>query len=294
MAVATHGHGGGRLRRAVLAALRATASQRVNMVAAGCAFYATLALFPTITMLISLYGLVFNPHNVQPQLAYLRNFMPPAAFSLISDRINTLVAAPARGLGLGFGISLAISLWSSSTGTKSILNALSLAYHERETRGFWRFQIVSLAMTLIAIIASVMAIGFLVAVPVVLAFLGATAYAKFLAGLISYGAMIAFLLMALALLYRFGPAQPLRERGTYAPGTAIAAVAWLAVSWAFGFYMGHFGAYSVTYGPLAAIIGLMMWFYFTSYAVLFGAEVNAALDREVRRDKRRERYESTR
>src|ERR1700742_1344989 len=112
------------VKKAVISAAQATASQRVSLVAAGCAFYATLALFPTMTMLISLYGLAYNPETVQPQLHYLRSFMPPAAFSLISDRIHDLVATPARGLGISFVISLLISLWSSSTGTKSVLNAL--------------------------------------------------------------------------------------------------------------------------------------------------------------------------
>src|SRR5271154_5551067 len=119
-----------------------------SLVAAGCAFYATLALFPTITMLISLYGLVYNPDTVQPQLHYLRSFMPPAAFSLISDRIHSLVATPAGGLGISFVISLLISLWSSSTGTKSVLNALTLAYDEVDTRGVIEFQLIALGMTL--------------------------------------------------------------------------------------------------------------------------------------------------
>src|SRR5271168_4805284 len=123
------------VKRSLVAAGYSTASQRVSLVAAGCAFYATLALFPTITMLISLYGLAYNPDTVQPQLHYLRSFMPPAAFSLISDRIHDLVATPARGLGISFVISLLISLWSSSTGTKSVLNALTLAYDEVDTRG---------------------------------------------------------------------------------------------------------------------------------------------------------------
>ena len=55
---------------------------------------------------------------------------------------------------------------------------------------------------------------------------------------------------------------------------------WLLGSWAFGLYVGNFAAYSATYGPLATLIGLMMWFYLTAYVVLFGAEVNAALDDE--------------
>src|ERR1700692_5035109 len=88
------------LKRSLMAAGYATASQRVSLGAAGCAFYATLALFPAITMLISLYGLVYNPDTVQPQLHYLRSFMPPAAVLLILDRIRSGVVSSGGGLGV--------------------------------------------------------------------------------------------------------------------------------------------------------------------------------------------------
>jgi membrane protein len=270
------------LKRALVHAGKATASQQISLVAAGCAFYATLALFPTITALISLYGLMFDPSTVQPQLHYLERFMPPAAFSLISDRIQSLVAAPARGLGIGFVISLMISLWSSSTGTKSVLNALTLAYNETETRGMIKFQLVSLGMTLVAVIGAALAISILVAIPLAIAFLGLSGYAKVLVALSSFAAMIAFVVIALGLLYRFGPSGT--GRVFYAPGAAMATVLWLLGSWAFGLYVGHFAAYNATYGPLATLIGLMMWFYLTAYIVLLGAEVNAALDSEWKKE----------
>jgi membrane protein len=269
------------VRRAFMAAGRATATQRVSLVAAGCAFYATLALFPTITMLISLYGLVYNPDTVQPQLHYLQTFMPPAAFSLISDRIQSLVAQPVRGLGLNFVLSLGLSLWSSSTGMKSILNALSLAYHEREQRGMIQFQLISLGMTLVAVIGTAMAVGVLVFIPVAVRLVDVPGDTQFYVAWLSSAAMLAFVVIALGLVYRFGPAGG--GRIFYAPGAWVATVAWLLVSWAFGFYVGHFAAYSVTYGPLSTLIGLMMWFYLSAYAVLFGAELNAALDREWRK-----------
>ncbi len=268
------------IRRALLSAGRATASQRVSLVAAGCAFYATLALFPAITMLISLYGLVYNPDTVQPQLQYLQSFMPPPAYALISDRINSIVAQPAKGLGLSFIISLLIAFWSSSTGTKSILNALSLAYHERETRSYLRFQIVAFSMTLVAMLGAALAIGFLVFVPIALAHFHVPMHFKFLASLIGPATMVLFLAASLGLLYRFGPAG--RGRIFYAPGAGVATILWLLASSAFGFYVGRFAAYSALYGPLATLIGLMMWFYLSAYVVLFGAELNAALDREWR------------
>jgi membrane protein len=266
------------MKRALVTAGVATSSQRVSLAAAGCAFYATLALFPAITMLISLYGLVYDPETVQPQLHYLRHFMPPAAFSLISERIQNLVSQPAQGLGISFLVSLVLSLWSSSSGTQSILNALSLAYGQVESRSFIRFQLVSLGMTLIAIIGTALAIGVLVLIPIAIARVGLSGYAQFLVALLSFAVMIVFVIGALGLLYRFGPAGT--GRIFYAPGASLATCIWLLASWAFGLYVGHFAAYSATYGPLSTLIGLMMWFYLSAYAVLFGAEMNAALDHE--------------
>lgn len=268
------------VRQAAVEAGRAIISQRVSLVAAGCAFYATLALFPAITMLISLYGLAFNPDTVQPQLAYLRQFMPPAAFQLISDRIQSLVSQPGKGLGLGLVISLLITLWSSSTGTKAVLNALTIAYRQRENRGIIRFQMLALGMTLMAIVGACIAIAVLVLLPVVITFIGLGGYARALANAAGFAALIAFVVVALGLLYRYGPAG--QGRVFFAPGAGVATFVWLLGSWAFALYVGHFAAYNAIYGPLATLIGLMMWFYLTAYAVLLGAELNAALDHEWR------------
>lgn len=267
-------------KRAMLAALRESSSQRVSLVAAGCAFYATLALFPSITMLISVYGLAFNPHSVQPQLHYLESFMPPDVYALISQRIESLVEQPAQGLGVSFAISLMVSLWSASTGTKSVLNALTLAYKQQETRGLIRFHLVALGMTFVAVLGAVLAIVALVLLPLILAHVWLPARLSFLVSGLCFLMMVGFVWCALGLLYRFGPAG--RGQIFYAPGAAIATLLWLVTSWGFGLYVGRFAAYSVTYGPLATIIGLMMWFYISAYVVLFGAEFNAALDQQWR------------
>jgi membrane protein len=274
-----------RVRQAAIEAGRALISQRVSLVAAGCAFYATLALFPAITMLISLYGLVFNPDTVQPQLHLLERFMPPAAFSLISDRVQSLVSQPSKGLGVGLIVSLVITLWSSSTGTKSVLNALTIAYRQRDDRGIIEFQLLALGMTLVAILGACIAIAVLVLIPVVITFVGLADDARVLVDIAGFGAMVGFVLVSLGLLYRYGPAGS--GRVFFAPGAAIATFVWLLGSWGFGLYVGHFAAYNALYGPLATLIGLMMWFYLTAYAVLLGAELNAALDHQWRLAARR-------
>jgi membrane protein len=101
-----------------------------------------------------------------------------------------------------------------------------------------------------------------------------------------FGAMVSFVVVSLGLLYRYGPAGA--GRIFFAPGAAVATFVWLLGSWGFGLYVGHFAAYDALYGPLATLIGLMMWFYLTAYAVLLGAELNAALDHQWRMSAKRQ------
>src|SRR5579872_2650526 len=75
-------------------------SDRIGLVAGGCAFWATLSLFPAITMLISLYGLLLDPQSVEPQLATLRGLLPSAAFNLIDERVRVLISHGGTTLGL--------------------------------------------------------------------------------------------------------------------------------------------------------------------------------------------------
>lgn len=256
-------------------------SGEMSLVSAGCAFYATLALFPAITTLISLYGLAFNPVTVEPQLQYLRHLMPPAAFELIGGRIQQLVSGGKASLGIGLVISLSFTLYSAASGTKSLIYALNVIHKRQETRGVVEFQLVALGMTLIAMIGAVIAIAVLVGLPLVLAFVGLGNAPANLAVAIGFALLFTFMSVALGLFYRYGPAFGHSLGHPVAPGALIAILLWLLLSYGFAVYVGRFAAYSQTYGPLATIIGLMMWFYLSAYAVLFGALFNAALDREA-------------
>jgi membrane protein len=259
-------------------------TDRVSLVAAGCAFYATLALFPTMSMIISIYGLLFDPTTVEPQLAALRDLLPPSAFTLISDRVHVLVSKPPGALTMSLLVSVSVALWSSATGTKSILGALNLAYEEREKRNFLRFQLTALGMTLGGMVAVTIGIALLVLLPAVLSFLGISEGAQFLARLASFCMLIVFVLLALSLLYRFGPSRRSASWHWVTPGALLATVLWLAASALFSYYVGHLASYDATYGPLGAVVGVMMWFYVTAFVVLVGAELNAELELQTVRD----------
>jgi membrane protein len=265
-------------RQVLLRTWRGVSSDRVALVAAGCAFWATLALFPAISMLISLYGLAFDPATVEPQLEVLRGLLPPAAFSLIADRVHTLVTHPRGSLGVSLLIGTGLALWSASAATKSMLSALNLAYEQQEQRGFFRFQVIGLLITLGTIVSAILAVALLVFLPAVIDFFGMDAHARVLLRVGSWGMLLVFVGLALSLLYRFGPSRR-RERWHWVTaGSLVATPLWLAASALLSVYVTHIASYDATYGPLGAVVGVMMWFWVSAYAVLLGAELNAALE----------------
>ena len=259
-------------------------SDRVSLVAAGCAFYGTLALFPAISMLVSIYGLAFDPVTVEPHLATLQDLLPPAAYDLIAQRVHMLVSNPPATLTVRLLVSTGVTLWSSATGTKSIIAALNLAYEERERRSFLRFQATAFAMTLLAFAGAVLGLGFLVALPPALDYLGYAAQSAALVRTASLLLLVGFVMCSLSLLYRFGPCRTAAGWQWITPGSMLATLLWVAASALFSFYVGHLATYDVTYGPLGAVVGVMMWFFVTVYVVLLGAELNAELELQTARD----------
>ncbi|CAH2600347.1 Ribonuclease BN [Rhodovastum atsumiense] len=259
-------------------------SDRVSLAAAGSAFFATLALFPALSMLISLYGLIFDPATVEPQLEVLRDLLPPAAFALIADRVHTLVSHGRAELGLSLLISTGVALWSATTGTKSLIAALNLAYEEEESRGFLEYQKTSLLITLCMVLGAILGLALLVALPATISFLGLDAHARGLARLGSTAVLVGFVLLALALLYRFGPSRQKARWHWVTPGSMLATALWLVASVLFSLYVVHLASYDATYGPLGAVVGVMMWFWVSAYAVLVGAELNAELELQTAED----------
>jgi membrane protein len=259
-------------------------SDRIGLVAAGCAFWATLALFPAISMLITIYGLLFNPGSVEPQLDVLERLLPPAAYTLIAQRVHELVSQSAHTLTIGLVVSAAITLWSASTGTKAMLSALNMAYEEEERRSFFMFQAEALLITLGGILAAVLALAILVGLPAIIDFIGLAAHIKSLIAIAGWVVMVVFVMISLALLYRFGPSRRAAKWHWITPGSVAATVLWLAASALFSIYVGRFASYNATYGPLAAVAGVMMWFWVSVYSVLLGAELNAELELQTARD----------
>lgn len=258
--------------------LRAATTDRISMTAAGCAFYATLALFPAISMLVSIYGLVLRPYTAERQLAVLSEILPGPAFTLIEARVHHLVHQTSHALSVSLLISFLLTFWSAATGSKSVLSAIDIAYEVRGRRGFMRFQAVGLGMTLVAVLCGILGMAVLLGLPAAIRFLGLSRHSALLihgAGMVM---LIGFFFGAIALLYRFGPSQPRPLYRRIKPGALLATMIWLIASEVLSWYVSRIGSFGAMYGPLGAAVGVMLWFYVSAYATLLGAELNARLE----------------
>jgi len=251
-------------------------SDRISLVAAGCAFYAMLALFPGLSLTISLYGLVFDPMTVEPQLAVLDEVLPEATHALVAQRIRELVQSSRPLLEWGAGISALVALWSASAGVRAMLGALNIAYEIDEGRGLLAYYGIALAMTIGAIVAVIVGIAGLVLLPVGLHILGIETGVALMVRGISLLVLLAAVFGSITVLLRYGPARRMRWREVL-PGTVLATVLWMVASVLFSFYVSYIASYDAMYGSLGTAVGLLMWFYVSVYVILLGAELNVAL-----------------
>lgn len=256
----------------------------VSVVAAGVAFYTLLAIVPALAAVVSIYGLVADPADVQAQLESVSHLLPQEAQGIISEQVQRIAASSGGALGLGAVAGLLLTLWSASKGMKTLITALNIVYDEQEQRGFIKLNLIALGLTLGAVVFLVVALGLIVALPAVLDSLGLGETLRSLVAWLRWPPLLLGVIVALALIYRYGPSRdPARWRWVNW-GAVAATVLWLAGSVAFSIYVRNFGSYNETYGSLGAVVILLMWFYLTAYVVLLGAEINAEMEHQTARD----------
>ena len=251
---------------------------RVFALAAGVAYYTLLALFPAIGVFVSLYGLIADVSTVQQNIDDLAFILPSGGLEIIGGQLQRIASQPPKSLGIAFFAGLAISLWSANAGVKAMFDALNVAYDEEERRGFIRLNAVSLLFTVCAIVFATLAIGVVVAVPIVLNLVGLGSVAGLLVWILRWPALYLVTILALTLVYRYGPGG--RREHWLNWGGIIAATIWLGGSMLFSWYVANFGNYGATYGSLGAVIGFLTWIWLSTVIFLIGAELNSEIERE--------------
>ncbi len=272
------------LRDVLLRVKDAIDADNLSLAAAGVAFYALLALFPGLAALVSIYGLLADPAQIGAELDALGGVVPAEVNGIIAGQLGAVAGSSDTALGLGMAFGLLMSVWSANKGMKAMLSALNIVYGEREERGLIKLNAVSLGMTFGATMTVVVALMTIVAVPIALEFIGLGALADMAVRLLRWPLIAAVVVFGLSVLYRFGPDRRSARWRWLSWGSVGATVLWAAGSAGFSYYVAQFGNYNETYGSMGAVIILLMWFYITAYIALVGAELNAELEHQTRRD----------
>jgi membrane protein len=242
----------------------------VSLLAAGIAFYAMLAIFPAIIALVTIYGMVADPAQVESQVGEFAKSLPAGADQLITEQLKNVVNAGQQSLSIGLALSLLAVLWSVSSGVQGLVKALNVVYDERETRGFVKLRGLSLLLTLGAIVVAVVALILITVFPGVVDNLELGQAGKLAASVVRW---VVLALLVLVARWRW-----------VSGGAVVALVLWLLGSIGFSWYVDNFGKYNQTYGALAAVIILLLWLYLSAFAVLLGAELDAETERQTARD----------
>jgi membrane protein len=263
--------------------------------AAALTYYGLLALFPALIAMVSLIGLIGDPKSTTESLTEIITEVGPAsAAETFSGPIES-IASNQSAAGFAFIAGLAVALWSASGYVGAFMRASNVIYETPEGRPFWKLRPLQLAVTLVMVILMVvLALALVMTGPVVEAVAGPIGLddtAVSVWNIAKWPAMVAIFLFMVALLYCASPNVKLRGFKWVTPGSLVAIVVWALASAAFAFYVANFGSYDKTYGTLGGLVALLVWFWISNLAILFGHQLNAERERSLEIEEGRPRAE---
>lgn len=252
-------------------------ADRMLSVAAGATFYGLLALFPGITALVSLYGLIADPNTVVNHVSTLSGLLPSSGIDLISEQVKRIAGKGTGTLSAAFFTSLVVSLWSAMAGMKSIFEALNVAESRPEQRSFWTVNLLALTFTLGSIAFVIIAISAIVLIPAVLDYIGFVGPSEHALRLLRWPLLLLAIIIYVATLYRYGPCRSGFRWRWVTLGSAVAGSLWFAASLLFSLYVGSLGNYNEVYGSLGAVVAFMTWMWLSISIIILGAVLNSEL-----------------
>ena len=256
----------------------------VSLMAAGVAFYGLLSLAPGFTALVALYGLVFDPSQVQAQVAMMEGMIPEEARRLIADQLTGIVLGSSSTLGTSFILGLVLAMWSANSGTSALMQALNVAYGEHEKRNVFRYYATALLLTGAAVLFGILSLILVAIIPAVFDLLPLSDLGRQVVGWIRWPVLVLLFAGGLSVVYRYAPSRNQPRWSWVSAGAALATILWVIGSALFSLYVEEFATYNKTYGSLGAVVVLLMWFWVSAYAALVGAELNAEMEHQTARD----------
>lgn len=261
-----------------------TSDDNLSIIAAGVAFHWLFALFPALVALVSIYGLVADPADVERHLGATSGLLPGDVQKIIGEQLHSLTGSSQTTLGVSLLFSVLVALWSATKGASALMTGLNVVYDEDEKRGFFKTTLVSLALTAGLILFVVVALALVAVLPAVMGLIGLEAVTRTLLQWLRWPLLAAFVALGLAAVYRYAPSRDEPKWRWVSWGSVLATVLWLVASAGFSFYVSNFASYNETYGSMGGIIVMLMWLFITAYVILLGGELNAELEHQTAED----------
>jgi membrane protein len=186
-------------------AWKQSGEDNMGIIAGGVTYGVLLALFPGLAALVSVFGLMADPAQIQEQMNAMAGLMPAESQKLIGDELKQLTEHASGTLSIGVIVGFLIALWSASRGVSALITALNIAYGEKETRGVFKFNLLTIALTIGLIIAGLIAIALIAGMPAILGLIGVGQTTRWLLLVLEWPVVSAFIMLVLAVLYRFAP-----------------------------------------------------------------------------------------
>ncbi len=259
-----------------------TGKDNVSLVSAGVAFFAFLSFVPLIAAAVLIYGLAADPASIAGYMGDLFSLMPAEVATIVIGQLRDMVATASTTKGWALGIALVTSIYGAMRASSGLIMALNIAYEERETRGFVRLNLVTLAFTIGFVFAGlglIVVSSMLVAMeallkgwPMILVWI-----ARGTVWLMA-GAAMSFLI---AITFRYAPDRSRAKWIWITPGSLLMTIGGLILTAGFSTYVANFGSYNATYGALGAVVVFLLWLYLLAYLLCIGAELNAELEKQT-------------
>ncbi len=247
--------------------------------AAALAYQVLFAIFPFVIFLVALLGFLNLSDFFDWLLQQAQVVLPRTAMASVRQVVDEIRGQDQGGL-LSFGIVAAV--WVASAGVRATMDALNVAYDVEETRSAWKRYPLSIIYTLGLAVMIIAAAALMLLGPQLIGWLaqqiGLAEVFTTLWSWLRLPIAVVLLTFAVAIIYHAGPnvEQPFR---LITPGAVLAVVAWVVASLAFSYYVANFANYQAIYGSLGAVVVLLLYFYISAAALLFGAEINAIIDK---------------
>lgn len=263
--------------------------------AAALTYYGLLSLFPALIAMVSLIGIFGDPQTTTAKLTDIVNEIgPESSAETFKGPIESIVKNQSAA-GFAFVFGLAAALWSASGYVGAFIRASNIIYETPEGRPFWKLRPLQIAVTLAMIVMmALLAVGLVLTGPVVEAIanpIGLSSTAVDVWNVAKWPAMAAIFILMVDVLFYASPNVKVRGFRWVTPGAIVAIVVWAIASALFALYVANFSSYDKTYGTLAGLVVLLLWFWITNLAILFGHQLNAERERSAEIDEGQPRAE---